>query len=496
MKKKILSLVLTCLLVVSAIPAALAADPANMTDISGHWAEEHIIWAMEQGHFNGTTETTFAPEAPMTRAMFVTVLGRMAGVDKEQYQYSSSFTDVEPQQYYAPYVNWAVEKGITTGTGDFTFSPGENITRQQLATFIVRYANAFSYDFLPVTDTIVDSFTDENAIDDYAKGYVEILRTTGLLSGISNNDGTYAFAPRANAKRAECATIFRRMDLSLTPTISGTVEPTSVSLSESSFQLAPGGAHLLSAIVEPENCTDSSVTWLSSDPSVATVDEYGLVTYAGPGTATIYAYTHNSLSASCTVTCTDSYIASAQDSTWTKYVSVFGEALATDLVEEFGFSYSTPRKAYATAAEAKSHMVTIGVKVWDFADSTQTTKITRTLYLDVHENIAATVIQIFDEIYQCDAQYPIKYVGGYRWAGYNSSEHSVGLAIDINPDENYYCDRDGNALTGKYFDPENDPYSMPIDGEIQQIFKKYGFTRGIYWSSGKKDYMHYSFFGS
>ena len=52
------------------------------------------------------------------------------------------------------------------------------------------------------------------------------------------------------------------------------------------------------------------------------------------------------------------------------------------------------------------------------------------------------------------------------------------------------------VITGKKFDPENDPYSIPVGGEIEQIFAKYGFTRGIYWKSGYKDYMHFSFFGT
>ena len=54
----------------------------------------------------------------------------------------------------------------------------------------------------------------------------------------------------------------------------------------------------------------------------------------------------------------------------------------------------------------------------------------------------------------------------------------------------------GKVITGKKFDPENDPYSIPVGGEIEQIFEKYGFTRGIYWKSGYKDYMHFSFFGT
>ena len=153
---------------------------------------------------------------------------------------------------------------------------------------------------------------------------------------------------------------------------------------------------------------------------------------------------------------------------------------------------SDPRLVYSSATEAKSHMTEVTVKTWDINSSGE--KFTRTWKLTVHENMADTVNAIFAEIYALPEQPPIHSLGGYRWC--NCSEHSVGLAIDINPNENYYCDPNGRALTGSYFRPGEDPYSIPVNGSIDQIFAKYGYTRGIYWRSGYKDYMHYSFFGT
>lgn len=150
------------------------------------------------------------------------------------------------------------------------------------------------------------------------------------------------------------------------------------------------------------------------------------------------------------------------------------------------------RMVYASSSEARSHMTGITVKTWDI--NSQGEKYTRTWSLTVHKNIADTVQAIFDEIYALPEKPPIHSLGGFRWAG--RSEHSVGLAIDINPRENYYCDANGNALTGSYFRPGEDPYSIPVGGAVDQIFAKYGFTRGIFWRSGYKDYMHYSFFGT
>ena len=150
-----------------------------------------------------------------------------------------------------------------------------------------------------------------------------------------------------------------------------------------------------------------------------------------------------------------------------------------------------PRLFYKTEAEAKANLVDVVVRTWDFNSSGK--KYTRTWALTVHKNIAPTVEAIFDELYALPEQPVIHCMGGFRWCG--KSEHSVGLAIDMNPDENCYCNNLGKILVGKYFHPYTDPYSFPVGGSVDRVFAKYGFTRGIYWRSGYKDYMHYSFFG-
>ncbi len=153
---------------------------------------------------------------------------------------------------------------------------------------------------------------------------------------------------------------------------------------------------------------------------------------------------------------------------------------------------SEPRLVYSSASEAAANMVSVSVRTWDINSAGQ--KYTRTWNLTVHKNIAATVQAIFAEIYALPEQVPIHSMGGYRFE--KKSEHSVGLAIDINPYENCYCDPNGKVLVGGYFHPDTDPYSFPVGGAVDQIFAKYGFTRGIYWRSGYKDYMHYFFFGT
>ncbi len=176
-----------------------------------------------------------------------------------------------------------------------------------------------------------------------------------------------------------------------------------------------------------------------------------------------------------------SNLANASMSKREKLIMIFGTANISDY-----------RSVYSSSAEARTHMTTIKVRTWDIGSDGD--KYTRTWNLTVHENIAPTVQAIFDEIYALPEKPPIHSLGGFRWA--NHSEHSVGLALDVNARENYYCDPNGHALTGSYFRPGEDPYSIPVGGSVDQIFAKYGFKRGIYWQNGYKDYMHYSFFGT
>ena len=96
-----------------------------------------VLWAVEQGITNGTSDTTFSPDATCTRAQMATFLCRMA--DGKPVSSTNAFTDVKADAYYADSVQWAVENGITNGTGDNKFSPDATCTRAQMVTFLYRY---------------------------------------------------------------------------------------------------------------------------------------------------------------------------------------------------------------------------------------------------------------------------------------------------------------------------------------------------------------------
>lgn len=169
-----------------------------------------------------------------------------------------------------------------------------------------------------------------------------------------------------------------------------------------------------------------------------------------------------------------------------------GESYESRCARIFGAGSTYHR--YSSAAEAERHQTTITIPIWKL--SANGTKVSSSTTLTVNSGIAETVQQIFQEIYESDEKFPIKDIGGYNWRGDNSSsEHCLGLAIDINWNENYMCSNDGTAQTGSYWRPGEDPYSIAADSDVVAIFAKYGFVWGGTWNS-KKDYMHFSYFGT
>ena len=175
----------------------------NFTDINGHWAKEHILFAVSRGLFSGTSKTTFSPNTTLTRGMFVTALGRLAGINPADYQ-NRKFTDVKANAYYSPYVNWAASKGIVSGTTSSTFAPDSSITREQMAVIMKNYADKMGYS-IPKTLAAV-TFADNAQISFWAKDAVKAMQQAGVLSGKENN----RFDPQGNATRAEAATVLHR----------------------------------------------------------------------------------------------------------------------------------------------------------------------------------------------------------------------------------------------------------------------------------------------
>lgn len=564
MKRRLLAILLTLSLLAA---AGVCAGATLYLDTEGHWAESYIDEATSRGLFSGIDEAQFSPDTVMTRAMFVTVLGRTEGIDPEAYDtafLADYFTDIDIDAYYAPYVAWAIGTGVTNGIGDGLFAPDAPVSREQMARFIHNYyltvgilpaqaddAEAPAEDAeapihlhaerqvpetartrrvgfaaqneteaeteapvleepVPETETeilpdeehpeempseieiiyIPADFSDADTISDWAKESVDLLRNSGLFSGAPDGEGGYIFMPKKTATRAEGAVVFCKLqDLLAEQIRPEQKEVLNIVLNQDVSELEAGSSVQLSAMVFPLDASNQRVIWYSDDRSVLTVDAEGTVTGVSEGTGEVHARSSNGLEAVCCFT-----VLPAPEPDLSLYPDdLFVPTSKYDkCMLIFGQWMDDPRLAYSGDAEARQHMVTVEVPAWDIDANGE--KYTRHFYLCVHENIKPIIVQVFNEIYALPEQVPIHSLGCYRWDG--KCEHSIGLAVDINPAENYYCSPNGAAIVGKYFKPGEDPYSIPVGEAVDQIFEKYGFTRGIYWRNGYKDYMHYSYFGT
>ena len=183
---------------VKAVFAEGEAPAISFTDVAeGEYYYDAVLWAVNKGITNGLTDTTFGPNASCTRAQMVTFLWRAAG-SPEPTSTTTAFTDIDSNEYYYKAVLWAVEKGITTGTTETTFSPSATVTRAQTVTFLYRYAGT------PAVSGN-NNFTDLEAGEYYVDA-VQWAATNGITTGTTET----TFSPADNCTRGQIVTFLYR----------------------------------------------------------------------------------------------------------------------------------------------------------------------------------------------------------------------------------------------------------------------------------------------
>jgi len=244
-------------------PPIPPTPPGTFTDVpSSAWFYPVVQYVREHGLMQGTTTTTFSPHAYTTRGQFVTILGRMADIDPAEYALNGvingslvrvrsgpstghaivteltngtqvtvlgrvgdwfrirtsggqsgyvlhslltpqqgTYSDVLAGAFYAPYVEWASSHNIVDGTGDGRFTPGQTISRQEMATMLHRYANAMGMN-LPQNSNI-PAFADINNVASWARPAVTALQRAGVIQGMGDNN----FEPTGRSNRASVASM-------------------------------------------------------------------------------------------------------------------------------------------------------------------------------------------------------------------------------------------------------------------------------------------------
>lgn len=179
-------------------------DPITIdrfTDIKKDaWYIDGVKYAIDNGLMNGVSMTEFAPEETLTRAMLVTILYRLAG--EPETSTKTNFTDVPEGEWYSDAVAWTVEKGVTLGTSETTFDPSQPVTREQLVTFLWRYAGK------PESKQSLSAFADNAMVSEYAYTAMQWAVENMIVNGKEDDK----LDPVGNATRAEIAIIFMRAE--------------------------------------------------------------------------------------------------------------------------------------------------------------------------------------------------------------------------------------------------------------------------------------------
>ena len=167
------------------------------------WFYDSVLAVVERGLMNGTSTSTFAPNATLTRGMVATILYRMAGEKKASSK--ASFKDVADGAWYADAVSWAQSTGVVNGYEDNTFRPNNNVTRQEMAVMLARYAQLIEGKNISVDGGSLNAFPDGNTVPAWAREAVIWAVANGIINGMNGK-----IAPNENATRAQFAAIIIR----------------------------------------------------------------------------------------------------------------------------------------------------------------------------------------------------------------------------------------------------------------------------------------------
>ncbi len=184
--------------IIAPAPSGGTFNDVNTSD----WFYNDVNYVYEKSLMNGTSDTTFSPKASLTRAMLVTVLYRLAG--SPTVSEASGFADVSANSWYANAVSWAKANNIVNGISSTQFAPNNEISREQIATILYRYAQSKYYN-MDVANSDIMKYEDFYSISSYAYDGLYWASGNGIITGTSGY-----LRPQNNATRAEISAILHR----------------------------------------------------------------------------------------------------------------------------------------------------------------------------------------------------------------------------------------------------------------------------------------------
>ncbi|MBR6518382.1 MAG: S8 family serine peptidase [Oscillospiraceae bacterium] len=171
---------------------------------SEDWFFENVNFCVDRHLIDGTSKADFSPQEMLTRAVLVEALYRLEG--KPDVDVAVSFEDVAPGSDFADAISWAKQNGIVNGETETKFAPDSNITREQIAAIVYRYAFFKGYPAADYENTDISSYDDATAVSDYAKTAVQYAVGSNLMKGKS----AQTLCPKDNITRAEISAVLQR----------------------------------------------------------------------------------------------------------------------------------------------------------------------------------------------------------------------------------------------------------------------------------------------
>ena len=206
MKKLLISLIAVVLLCSMAVGVSAGWNNPFKDVKESHWYYDAVKTTVEKGIFNGMTPDTFQPNGKMTRAMFMTTLANMVGAEVGEYT-GMPFTDVKADHWFAPYVQWAYDNGISSGMSADRFGVNDPITREQMVTLFYNTAAKFGADTTVTSTYKFDKVYDDAKIREYALEPMRWAMQNSIIAGTGVEGNEIIVDPWGTATRAQAAQI-------------------------------------------------------------------------------------------------------------------------------------------------------------------------------------------------------------------------------------------------------------------------------------------------
>ncbi|MCI8590471.1 MAG: hypothetical protein HFE77_07170 [Clostridiales bacterium] len=428
-----------------------AAEIGSFTDLDeNEWYYPGISYMVQNGLMVGESDTIFAPDKKLTRAMFVAMLSRLSDETPSD-ETELPFADVLTDEWYYDHIRWAYENKVVAGYTEKEFAPEELVTREQMCLIAVNFAKHMGYEIVDQrTGTSVfwkNVFIDEEDISNWAYDAVYACADAGIVSGT----GAGAFEPQGKSTRAEAASLLRRLIRSTTTTIDDGVA--NAEQKTITYTIKDKFANYATRV----DTFDENDKWIkseySNDLQFTSVIEY---TYNADGDVV-----------------TEKYQDSKKESYTITYQYDDEKALASSTVSftEDGIEYELVYDQDGILVSSKDSYENTTTYTEYNADGTM--KLTKLTYVDKEEGYTYSIESQFDDQEEVTQVITTLLYDG-RTMETTMSAEELTIKITLEDDSWYLYEQDAEAETVSYTDSQGTTKTLTGEEAAQEILEKMG----------------------